>query len=83
MFSVSNSAQLLCSAFARPGARMLLQPRLAQQPTGPPTLLLLPRPPSPPPRQVPGRNAPLIAQKVGGRNIDHATLYVPWGDAGE
>ncbi|PNG98991.1 hypothetical protein TSOC_015238, partial [Tetrabaena socialis] len=31
--------------------------------------------------QLPGRNAPLIAQKVGGRNIDHGTLLVPWGTA--
>eukprot|EP00798_Chlamydomonas_sp_ICE-L_P003189 gene3189-13203_t len=31
--------------------------------------------------QVPGTNAPLIAEKVGGENIDHPTIYVPWGKA--
>eukprot|EP00198_Chlamydomonas_reinhardtii_P004507 XP_001693843.1 predicted protein [Chlamydomonas reinhardtii] len=28
-----------------------------------------------------GRNAPLVAEKVGGRNIDHDSLFVPWGTA--
>ncbi|KAG2497193.1 hypothetical protein HYH03_004782 [Edaphochlamys debaryana] len=31
--------------------------------------------------RLPGRNAPLVAEKVGGRNIDHDTLFVPWGSA--
>ncbi|GIL75540.1 hypothetical protein Vretimale_15115 [Volvox reticuliferus] len=31
--------------------------------------------------RLPGRNAPLVAQKVGGRNIDHDTIFVPWGTA--
>ncbi|GLI61912.1 hypothetical protein VaNZ11_004435 [Volvox africanus] len=31
--------------------------------------------------RLPGRNAPLVAQKVGGRNIDHDTLLIPWGTA--
>ncbi|GIL64584.1 hypothetical protein Vafri_18474 [Volvox africanus] len=31
--------------------------------------------------RLPGRNAPLVAQKVGGRNLDHDTLFVPWGTA--
>ncbi|GFR52698.1 hypothetical protein Agub_g15325, partial [Astrephomene gubernaculifera] len=31
--------------------------------------------------QLPGRNAPLVAEKIGGRNIDHPSVLVPWGRA--
>ncbi|MEW5300862.1 MAG: hypothetical protein WDW36_003761 [Sanguina aurantia] len=30
---------------------------------------------------VAGTNAPLVAEKVDGVNIDHKTIYVPWGKA--
>lgn len=31
--------------------------------------------------RIPGKNAPLVAEKVGGSKVDHDTLYVPWGTA--
>lgn len=31
--------------------------------------------------RIPGKNAPLVAEKVGGRKVDHDTLFVPWGTA--
>lgn len=31
--------------------------------------------------KIAGKNAPLVAEKVDGVNIDHDTLYVPWGKA--
>ena len=31
--------------------------------------------------RIPGRNAPLVAEKVGGNKVDHDTIYVPWGTA--
>ena len=31
--------------------------------------------------RIAGKNAPLVAEKIGGRKVDHDTLYVPWGTA--
>ncbi|GAX75066.1 hypothetical protein CEUSTIGMA_g2510.t1 [Chlamydomonas eustigma] len=31
--------------------------------------------------KIPGKNAPLVSEKVNGINKDHDTLYVPWGKA--
>ncbi|KAL6749802.1 putative S-adenosyl-L-methionine-dependent methyltransferase-domain-containing protein [Haematococcus lacustris] len=31
--------------------------------------------------KIPGRNAPIVAEKVKGENVEHDTILVPWGTA--